>query len=56
MQADFQICITVPLKKYYGSFEQKTTLKNKITCSLKNVVASLFTFFENVRAICEFRF
>ena len=33
---------------------QKTTLKKKITYFLKNYVASLFTFFEKVFAICKF--
>ena len=33
---------------------QKTTIKMKITNFLKNYVASLFTFFEKVFAICKF--
>ena len=33
---------------------QKTTLKEKITHSLKNYVAFLFTFFEKVFAISKF--
>ena len=33
---------------------QKTTVKMKITYFLKNYVASLFTFFEKVIAICKF--
>ena len=33
---------------------QKTTVKKKITYFLKNYVASLFTFFEKVFAICKF--
>ena len=35
---------------------QKTYVKKKITCFLKNYVASGFTFFEKIQAICEFRF
>ena len=33
---------------------QKTTVKKKITFFLKNYVASLFTIFEKVFAICKF--
>ena len=35
---------------------KKTTMKKKITCFLKNYIAFLFTFFEKVRAIYEFRY
>ena len=41
------------LNKYYG---QKTTVKKKKNCFMKNCVASLLTFFEKVRTICEFIF
>ena len=38
--------VAFSLNKY-----QKTTVKNKINCYLKNYVASLFTFFEKLCAI-----
>ena len=44
------------LNKYYGSLEENYDEKKKITCFLKNYIAFLFTFFEKVRAIYEFRY